>query len=402
MQMLVQQSDARVQHLSNMLSSTLHPNSTDYSLQQDMIPVPVMKQVHSATMVLEVGIGTFENGAYKSYLQAMDTRSSKIWTQCEDCRRQHCYSQKDEYFPNSKSKSYMALNPPSTYTLIYADGSNSTGILAKETFTFPSTSSSSPHLKLPNIIFGCGTNNYHPLSVDNSYPIVGIFGLGMEETSFINQIERQSGGKFSYCFVNMVMENHPPMYLRVGTNIKPPRRSKTIKFLPSSTTHYFLDLIDLGVNRERLHINERILNSPDIGYKGIGIDSGAAISYLTKGAYDIVVKKLEDHFSKHKGEFKKERDEEWFMYSRIKGASYNNVPGITFYFEGGAQLDVNPEDTFMRIIIREGVEAFLLTIRQSPLGFNILGAFQQVNYKLIYNVKDKTLQFGQEDCAKNG
>ncbi|CAL0314766.1 unnamed protein product [Lupinus luteus] len=371
--MLTQQSDARAQHLSNMISSSLHPNRTKYSLEHDTIPMPVIKRVRSTTMVVEVGIGTFNDGSYKSYLLTIDTGSTHIWIQCEDCRlkpKGHCYPQKDDYFPNSKSKSYIPLNPPSPYNLTYGDGSNSSGFRAKETFTFPSTSPSFPHLKLPNIIFGCGTNNHNSFSRDNNFPIAGIFGLGMDE--------------------------------RFGTNIRPPPKSKTIKFLQSSTSHYFVNLVDLGVNGERLHINEKILNSPDKTHKGIAIDSGAATSYISKGAYDILIKKLDNHFLKHKGEFKKEIHQQWFMYSRIKGSGFNNVPGVIFYFEGGAQLDVNPEDTFMRITLRGSSEALALAIRQTAVGFNILGAFQQVNYKFIYNIKDKTLQFGQEDCSKNG
>ncbi|KAE9595298.1 putative nepenthesin [Lupinus albus] len=229
MQMLVQQSDVRVQHVYNILSSTFHANLSEYSLKQDMIPTPVIKKKGITSMVVEVGIGTFDNGAYRSYLLIMDTGSNDIWVQCEDCQSQpngHCYPQKEDYFPNTKSKSYMPFNPPSPYTLIYGDGRNSSDFFAKETFTFPSSSSSSQHIKLPNIIFGCGTNNHYPLAKDKSNLIAGIFGLGMGKRSFINQIERQSGGNFSYCLVNMDIQNPPPVYLRFGTNIKPPQAQK--------------------------------------------------------------------------------------------------------------------------------------------------------------------------------
>ncbi|CAL0329651.1 unnamed protein product [Lupinus luteus] len=321
-QMLMQQSHAHVQQLSDKHSLTRHPNGSEYPLQQGTIPTPVIQRLPQSTMVVKVNIGTFNNEAYKSYLLVMDTSSGLIWTQCEDCRKPggRCYPQKGDYFPNSESKSYTPFNPPSPYTMQYGGGTKTSGFLAKETFTFPSTSSSSPHLKLPNIVFGCGTNNDSPNAKDRRYQIEGVFGMSMDRNSFINQIKTQSGGKFSYCHVQNGEKNSPPSYLRFGTDIKLPPTSKTIK-LSINRDSYFVDLLDLGVNGERLHIDQRIIYSPDIKYKGLLLDSG----------------------------------------------------GVTYYFEGGAQLDVIPE-----------------------------GSFQQVNYKFIYNIEDKTLQFGKENCAKNG
>ncbi|KAE9612349.1 putative nepenthesin [Lupinus albus] len=271
-----------------------------------------------------------------------------------------------------------------------------------ETFTFPSTSSSTPHLKLPRIVFGCGTKNYNPRSRDSSYPLVGVFGMGMDTLSFINQIETQSGGRFSYCFVHMDMHNPPPSYLRFGTNIKPPRSYKTINFHKFDGHSYMVNVVDLGVNMEHLNINKRIFYSRDTKNEGFLIDSGASVSYLSKGAYDVVASKLDENFAKYKGEFRKENQDGWLCYSRIKGPQgYQNVPGITYYFEGGAQLYVTPQDAYMRDTRQGSKVTFCLATLETKVGLNIIGAFHQVNYKFIFNIKDKTLQFGRDDCAKN-
>ncbi|CAL0307727.1 unnamed protein product [Lupinus luteus] len=407
MQTQVQRSHARVQHFSDMVSSTFHLNGSKYSLQRDTIPVPIkIKRIPTANMLVEVGIGTFNNNAYKSYLLVMDTGSTLIWTQCVGCKFTyggHCYLQKEDFFPNTESKSYILSKPQSTYHYTYGDGGYSYGICSKETFTFPSASSSSSPLKFPNIVFGCGINNHNPLSEDNTFLIAGVLGMGVGKTSFVYQIKNQIGGRFSYCFVRNDMENPPPMYLRFGTNIKPPKNPKTLKFQKSAFEFYTLNMIDIGVNGERLHLRKEQLFAPHSEVKGLIIDSGAELSYLREEAYNVIVSKMDKYFSEHKGEFMKENSEDGLScYSRIKGEKYNNIPGVTFYFEGGVQLDIIPEGTFQRNIGPRRKEIFCLMFYGTQGDINILGAFQQVNQKFIYNINDMTLQFGREDCAKNG
>ncbi|KAE9621303.1 putative Peptidase family A1 domain-containing protein [Lupinus albus] len=80
MQILVQQSHDRVQHLSHMLSSTLYLNFSEYSVLDNTTLMPVIKRIPTSHMLVEVGIGTFNNDSYKSYLLVMDTGSKFIWT----------------------------------------------------------------------------------------------------------------------------------------------------------------------------------------------------------------------------------------------------------------------------------------------------------------------------------
>ncbi|CAL0317340.1 unnamed protein product [Lupinus luteus] len=402
MQILVQHSHARARHLSYMLSSTNQSKSLEYSLQRDLIPTPIMRNTILSLPMVEVGIGTFNNDAYKSYFLVMDTGSSFTWTQCEGCRvkpKGNCFPQEEDYFPNSKSKSYVPFNPPSTYNQHYEGGGNSSGFRAKETFNFPSTSSSSARIKFPNIVFGCGINNHLPLG---DLQIAGVFGMGLQKTSFIRQIETQSGGRFSYCLVPTNLQNPPPMYLRFGTNIKLPRSSKTLNLL-KSPLFYIVKMIDLGVNGERLHIKEEQFYSKDLtSTKGLVVDSGSLPSVISKEAYKVIVSKLEKYFSQYKEEFKKDEFEGWLCYESIKRQQrYKNIPRVTYYFEGGVQLDLDPESSFMALE-EDGKQLFCLGILPSEFNSNILGAFQQANFKFIYNIKDMTLKFGREDCAKNG
>ncbi|CAL0307543.1 unnamed protein product [Lupinus luteus] len=334
----------------------------------------------------------------------MDTGGGLSWTQCEGCKippEGRCYPQKEDYFPNSKSKSYILVEPKLTYQRQYGDGSYSHGFYSKETFTFHSTSSSSPPLKFSNIIFGCGIKNH--LRSSKAFLIAGVMGMGDDKESFVYQIKNQIGGRFSYCFVRNDVENPLPMYLRFGTNIKPPQSPKTLKFQKAVFPVYNVNMVDIGVNGEQLHLSKAQMFAPDSKVKGLIIDSGSEFSHLYEKAYDAIVSKMDKYFLERKGEFTKENlGNGRSCYSRINGKKYNNIPGVTFYFEGGVQLDIIPEGTFQRNIDPRRKEIFCLMFFRSGLNLNILGAFQQVNHKFIYNINDMTLQFGREDCAKNG
>lgn len=369
---------------------------------------PPVQRLSLSSMVVEVGIGTLKSG-YKKYFLTLDTGSDLIWTQCEGCNRPggHCFPQKDDPFPNTQSTSYSPLpcrkhplcskeceGAYCSYSESYVDKAKSSGILAKETLTF--TSSSPAHLE--NIVFGCGTNNYDPTVRDKTNQIAGIFGMGQGEKSFVKQLGQQGGGRFSYCFIGVQVEHPPPMYLRFGSDIKPPKNFQTIDFFQREDNEgpYFVNLMDMGVAGVPLHINPQLIDSG-----GTAVDSGSSISYLNVGAYKLLADGIEKYFSDLR-EFERDNNKDYLCYIRKKGGQgYNKIPSVTFYFKGAQQLDVIPEATFYREVITGGRERFCLMIKSNP-HFNILGAFQQMNTKFIYNLQTKKLQFGREDCALNG
>lgn len=372
---------------------------------------PPVQRLPFSAMVVEVGIGTLKNG-YKKYFLTLDTGSDIIWTQCEGCNQPggHCYPQKDDPFPNSQSMSYKPLpcrkHPPCSnecegaycsYSESYADKTKTCGILATETLTF--TSSSPAPARLENIVFGCGTKNYDPTVKDKTNQIAGIFGMGQGDRSFIKQLGQLSGGRFSYCFIGMQVEKPPPMYLRFGSDIKPPKNIQTIDFFERKDHEgpYFVNLIDMGVAGVPLHINPQLIDSG-----GTVVDSGSSITSLNVGAYKLLADGIDKYFSDLR-EFEKVVEYGYQCYIRKKGAGqgYNKIPSVTFYFKGAQQLDVFPEATFYREVITGGREQFCLMFDSSPR-LNIIGAFQQMNTKFIYNMQTKKLQFGREDCALNG
>ncbi|XP_061351027.1 aspartic proteinase CDR1-like [Gastrolobium bilobum] len=404
--------------------SSIHnlSNGSD-ALQPDAITPPIEPLKNNAAMLVKVGIGTFPgNPSYISYLLLLDTGSSLTWVQCEGCadkheRGRHCYPQKDKLFSNSTSESYSDLlddkdRKQIPYKITYADLDSSEGVLGSETLTFPSGSasgSSSRVMSVKGVTFGCGLNNRDSHSRSDEYVVAGVFGFGIYddygEYSILKKLEPISGGRFSYCFVGYV-EKPLPMYLRFGSEIKPPANLRTTKFLKSNDYGYRVALEGLGFEGKRLDIDPKVFAPAPSDKKpgGCLIDSGRSMSAIIKDAYEKLEEKVKSHFSSLK-EFKPSVGKKGRLcYTRYHVKGYTkDLPTVTFYFKG-AQLDVLPEGVFHRVVDykkKPPEETFCLMIRSHDR-CTALGKFQQVNVKFIFDTKNQELQFGPEDCARNG
>ncbi|XP_015961776.1 aspartyl protease family protein 2-like [Arachis duranensis] len=251
-------------------SSHLIPQNLHFIILTSSLVSPYKQDV-----VVKIGIGTIDiegDVAYKSYLLALDTGSDLIWIQCEECKIQdenhRCYPQKEEPFPDSKSRTFQPL--PSShplckhsrsdekghciYTVKYKTESiNSTGVLSSETFRFP---------------------------LLRHQVIAGIFGMSPGPLSFLSQYKPK---KFSYCMVPRHVKNPPPTYLRFGSEVKPFTRFQTVDLLMTKATknHFVLQLEDLGVNGKRLWIDRRRL-----GNQQLVVDSGSTDSCMLNGAHE--------------------------------------------------------------------------------------------------------------------
>ncbi|XLU54476.1 hypothetical protein S245_049124 [Arachis hypogaea] len=371
-------------------------------------------------VVVKIGIGTIDiedDVAYKSYLLVFDTGSDLIWIQCEECKIQdenhRCYPQKEELFPDSKSRTYQPL--PSSYplckygrsdekgrciyTVKYKTGSiNSTGVLSSETFRFLSTSSPSGTEKVREIVFGCGYKNYDDDRNDgDAYQIAGIFGMSPGPLSFLSQYK---GKKFSYCMVPRHVKNPPPTYLRFASEVKPLTRFQTVDLLMTKATKslFILQLEDLGVNGKRLRIDRRRL-----GNQQLVVDSGSTNSLMLNGAHEKLVSKLDSILITATGDFKKDvvTFEDQICYKRMRKPQgfTANIPSVNYYFKGGAHLDLPPQNVFVQKLKRN-TEWFCFNIFPDQQ-MNLLGAYQQADFKFIFDIKKNKLQFGPENCAQN-
>lgn len=369
---------------------------------------------------VKLGLGTFtgqSTATYKSYLLAMDTASDEIWLQCDDCRKNNkCFSQKGESpFPCHLSQTCHPIqcndylrscdNPGEYcdgkychYEIWYADGTHSRGFLAHETFTFDG-SYPEEHQIVEGIRFGCGVYQENiSFAQDNpDNQIAGILGLSWGPSALHTQLDPQSDSKFSYCL--------PPYdsidqetYLTFGADIEPITPEFRVTSLMINEGFYWVFLKDISINNRRLNIplGDSFRNSFDHS-KATVVDSGTTVTMLLQPAYAAVVNDLVELFSLDPNLTSKQHDS-MLCYDRKQPQNdlYAGLPNITFHLQE-ADFDVEPDGAF-HVEEEDGTQYFCLCMQPSDTDFIIIGNYQQINHRIIYDPKRNRFLFKSEQC----
>ncbi|KAK9274086.1 hypothetical protein L1049_018900 [Liquidambar formosana] len=214
--------------------------------------------------------------------------------------------------------SHVSSNPICTYNVDYHDGSHSDGFFAKEKLTL------TPADVLANFQFGCGQNNYGTFG-----DTAGIFGLGPGPRSFVSQTAQIYAKFFSYCL---------PTHSSTGNLIfgrGDARRSRTVKFTALSIEHghYSITMQGITMDGKRLDIPVQVLSTPPTV-----VDSGADITYLPPSAYATMRSVFRSKMSKYPIIPPIEPFDTCYDFSRYK---YVLVPKISFYFNGGVEVELD-------------------------------------------------------------
>uniref|UniRef100_A0A7N0UQ46 Peptidase A1 domain-containing protein n=1 Tax=Kalanchoe fedtschenkoi TaxID=63787 RepID=A0A7N0UQ46_KALFE len=374
------------------------------------------------SFLLKVSLGTFSSSSssHKSYYLTFDTGSEFIWLQCEDCMRHpnQCYRQIEPPYPNSKSSSYRSLpcnehplcNPNEcigdscAYNVRYIDGSHSTGILAHEMFTFPSTSGHDENVLL---VFGCGIDNTNSYLEDEDLKEAGIFGMGYGTRSFVTQTNSISHGKFSYCFppVRQAAQGLP-VYFRLGSDITYYSGLTSTQLLRyEGDESYYINLLDMSINNVRLNIPLSYFQKggPDMG--GCLFDTGTTLTRVSRPAYQILSRAMDRHLTTADTSLVRGVGILGYdlCYRRGNPASgHVNLPSITFHFEGNADMVVQPETSFY--INSQDFDYEYICLAMGPSDgtrMTIIGSETQANQLFIYDISAQRLYFGSRDCSEN-
>ncbi|KAL6968446.1 hypothetical protein U1Q18_034249 [Sarracenia purpurea var. burkii] len=248
-----------------------------------------------------------------------------------------------------------------SYNISYRDNTSSAGILGQETFTFSSSTRGAE--SVARVVVGCGIGNKVTYD-DNSNQIAGIMGLGWGRLSFVNQIDSQSNGKFSYCLpvVNKYTQQWPKTYPRFGSNtvIRPNLRVTPLQ-RNQHRVSYLLDLRGKSLNWKRLNNFTEMRDLKNRGQRGLDL-----------------------------------------CYERKMPEGFKKLPTITFHLQNG-DLVVQPQGSFLvmdKIGLSKG-EYFCLAMVPNASG-TVIGAYQQTNLHFVYDSKGLKLFFGPEDCSRDG
>ncbi|XP_074318210.1 aspartic proteinase nepenthesin-2-like [Silene latifolia] len=375
-----------------------------------------------ALYYVTLGLGQFNdvnNRVHNIYL-LFDTGSDFTWTQCEGCRQ--CFYQNSPYFPRTRSQTYQpypcdqcpggqCYQDHCSITNGYVDGMTMNGILATESFTFSSRSSFDE--TIPGLVFACAMETSGFQSA-NSYdnPITGILGMGKGEFSLISQLGRYGEYRFSYCLQDS--NNHAGAYsqmmLSFGAEIgRTPIMSVTqILSNPNRPNFYYVDLIDISVNNRRLNIPHQYFMMQRDNTGGTVFDSGSGLSYIVSNAFDILKRGIERYVGRNNPYLRRNTNPNDFGFEACWEPLYDwpttvSFPTITFHFGNNADMVVQPEQVVSSIpspgVPNPGL--YCLFLSRATTDINIIGAFQQVNQRMIIDVQTMQLSFAAEDCSQS-
>ncbi|KAJ4775815.1 Eukaryotic aspartyl protease family protein [Rhynchospora pubera] len=369
---------------------------------------------HDLSYMVMTGIGT--GAAFQNYYLHLDTGSSLTWIQCEPCHP--CFQQQQPIFNPLNSPSYLSLmafhpycrspdyqpgpNGLCHFSMFYADGTSANGILSSETFTFPS--SQGGNIQVPNVVFGCTH------LTDTDYPLggpVGIFGLDLEQESFISQpsCAPVTGLRFSYCLVEP--GSNIPMALRFGADITwpPVARVQQTQILRFSTgpKQYYVNLTGISIDDTSIYFAPGTFDRNPSGGGGFVLDSGSHFTYLPELAYRIVRNALVLHFqARHLMPLVPGGDEAVGLdlcYDLLPNVDPKDLlPSMTFHF-AGADLPLFYEQVF-HVDLHQQQFCLAMLPETDVRAPGILGAFQQVNTQFEFDTSNGgILRMATVDCA---
>uniref|UniRef100_A0A2N9IN78 Peptidase A1 domain-containing protein n=1 Tax=Fagus sylvatica TaxID=28930 RepID=A0A2N9IN78_FAGSY len=353
--------------------------------------------VHAGTgeFLLNLAIGT----PPEAFSAILDTGSDLIWTQCKPCTQ--CYSQPTPIFDPKKSSSFSKLScksqlcdalPASTcasdgceYIYQYGDYSVTQGVMGSETFTF---GDSDDKVSIPNIGFGCGSDN----EGDGFSQGSGLVGLGRGPLSLVSQLKEP---KFSYCLTSIDDSKTSTILLGSLASVNSTHKSITTTLTqnPSQPSFYYLSLEGISVGDTRLDIDKSTFELQDDGTGGLIIDSGTTLTYIDGNAFDALKKEFTS-------QTKLPVDNSGvsgldLCFTLPSDTTDIEVPKLVFHFDGG-DLDLPVENY---IVADSSTGLLCLAMGSSgSSGMSIFGNIQQQNFLVVHDLVKESLSFIPTQC----
>jgi len=354
------------------------------------IPDRTGTSLDTLEFIVTVGFGTPARPSAVMF----DTGSDVSWIQCKPCSG-HCYPQHDPIFDPTKSTTYKAV-PCGTpecaaaggqcngttclFSVLYGDGSSTSGILSQETLSFSSSRT------FPGFAFGCSEQNAGGFG-----EVDGLLGLGRGQLSLPSQAAPSFGGAFSYCLPSF---NTTPGYLSIGATPvsgNMPAVYTAMVTKPKYPSFYFVELVSINIGGYVLPVPPSLFTSG-----GTLLDSGTILTYLPAAAYTS----LRDRFKfTMKGNKPAPAYDILDTCYDFTGQSAIFIPAVSLIFSDGAVFDLN----FYGIMIfpdptKPAIGCLAFVSRPKAMPFSIVGNTQQRSSEVIYDVSAKKIGFVQFAC----
>ncbi|KAK9706349.1 hypothetical protein RND81_07G118100 [Saponaria officinalis] len=399
-------------------------NKTSQKQVEPDVASPLIRR-QSLAYYVQIGIGQFNDvhQPYHNNYLVFDTASDVIWTQCEDCR--HCFLQRFSLFPNRRSRTYRPFTYAECHPSIwkgdhcesyvkYEDGTEMRGIWAQETFTFTSMSSIDEPINEIGFVCAIDTYNFVAAKVDDNI-ITGTLGMSKGEKSLFSQLGSKVQYKFSYCLQDFGDHygQYPPMFLSFGDQIsRPPIMYATpiltLRHPVVAQQLYYVNLVGISVDDTELYIPPHLFALKPYDYVGgTMFDTGSTLTYLTPPVFDILLNAIIQYVTEHNKYLKRTN----IQPNKLEACwepLYDSAPGffpkVTFHFDQNADLIVQSKEMFLTYGGIQGVHLpglACLTVARSVNGLNVIGAYQQINQRVIVDMEKSLLLFAPADCTSD-
>uniref|UniRef100_A0A0E0JEV0 Peptidase A1 domain-containing protein n=1 Tax=Oryza punctata TaxID=4537 RepID=A0A0E0JEV0_ORYPU len=347
----------------------------------------------------------------RSMLAIADTGSDLVWVKCKKGSNDTSTAEPAAptpvaQFDTSRSSTYGRVNCQTNacealgrascddesnclYLYAYGDGSNTTGVLSTETFTFDDGGAGRPRqVRVDGVKFGCST------ATAGSFPADGLVGLGSGAVSLVTQLGDAAslGRRFSYCLVPHSVNSSSALNFGALANVSEPGAASTPLVAGDVDTYYtvVLDSVKVGKKTVAPAASSRII-----------VDSGTTLTFLDASLMGPLVDELSRRITLPPVQSPDGLLQLCYDVSdgREVAAAGESIPDVTLQFGGGAAVALKAENTF--VMVQEGTLclAIVATTEQQPV--SILGNLAQQNIHVGYDLDAGTVTFAAADCARS-
>ncbi|KAL0443702.1 UNVERIFIED_CONTAM: putative aspartic protease [Sesamum latifolium] len=361
------------------------------SMKPQKVSLRLPLKFNEPIYTVELGLGT----PFVKRTLIFDTGSGITWTQCKPCFQ--CFKQKEPLFDTRKSSSYKLMPIKNklakfftctvfgcAYYVGYYSGQFSAGIASLEDFTFQ-TAARVPY-RAPGLVFGCGTFNKGPFGAKNA--VNGLLGMDKQPISFARQLGGLIREQFSYCLTEKVSAS----YVKFGEEATiRGRNTQSTPFLKHNqyAVHYGVNLVDISIAGQKLGLTQGTFSGAVLLIPVVQLVFWKQMLILL---YKIHLRGTFPS-SRTSGGFWETGPRQVFLcYTQPRG--FRRFPDMTFHFQG-ADFRVPSENLFL---FRRNF--FCLAMIASK-NLTLLGAYQQRNVRVVYDLKGEMLSFAPEDCSRD-
>ncbi|TVU22974.1 hypothetical protein EJB05_32698, partial [Eragrostis curvula] len=366
--------------------TTLHPETFH----------PVHLPKYEATVLVGSGSGI------EQYVLKLDSMSSLTWLQCKPCSPSA--KQLSPIFDPTESTTFRNIastheackhpyDPAGNqcaFHLVGPRGMSVHGFLALESFL-------KDEVVHDPFLFGC-SHSTEKFESEGRY--AGVFGMGRMEGSLVMQATAQGLTQFSYCLFGGSNTKRQGL-LSFGTDIPQNPNSRTTRILPALYTdesEYYVRLVGISLGEHKLDkIHPDMFARHMHGQGGCMVDLGTPLTVMVEEAYCIIEDAIWSYLQHHQAE--RVNRHGFGLCVRATEAITSHLQPLSLHFlEEEAVLVLSPKQLFLMMDEKHGqIMCLAMTSGQRT----IIGAFQQVDTRFIYDLKNSKLSFAPESCIQD-